>query len=58
MPDLLPGTEITARGLRWELVFTQNLGGQALHRLRGIKGEFSGKEIDFLAPFDNITPVA
>jgi ERCC4-related helicase len=57
MPDLLPGTEVTARGLRWELVYTQNLGGQVLHRLRGVAGEFSGKEIDLLAPFDEIRPV-
>jgi ERCC4-related helicase len=57
MTDLLPGTEVAARGLRWELVFTQNLGAQMLHRLRGLDGEFSGKEIDLLAPFDEITPI-
>jgi len=28
-----------------------------LHRLRGLDGEFSGKEMDLLAPFDEITPV-
>ncbi len=58
MPELLPGTEVTARGLRWELVYTQNLGAQVLHRLRGIEGEFAGKELDLLGPFDEITPVA
>ncbi|MEI7732683.1 MAG: helicase-related protein [Verrucomicrobiota bacterium] len=57
MPDLLPGTEVTARGLRWELVNTQNLGGQILHRLRGIEGAFAGQELDLLGPFDEITPV-
>ena len=46
MPDLLPGTEVAARGLRWELVYTQNLGSQALHRLRGLQGDFAGQEID------------
>jgi hypothetical protein len=58
MPELLPGTEVTARGLRWELVYTQNLGGQLLHRLRGLDGAFAGQELDLLAPFDEITPVA
>jgi hypothetical protein len=57
MTDLLPGTEIAARGLRWELVYTPNLGAQTLHRLRGIEGHFAGLEMDLLAPFDEITPV-
>jgi len=58
MPHLLPETEVTARGLRWELVYTQNLGSQVLHRLRGIEGHFAGQELDLLGPFDEITPVA
>lgn len=58
MPELLPGTEVEARGLRWELVHTQNLGAQVLHRLRGIDGHFEGQEIDLLAPFENIIPIA
>jgi ERCC4-related helicase len=58
MPELLPGTEVTARGLRWELVYSQNLGSQILHRLRGIEGDFAGQELDLLGPFDEITPVA
>src|ERR1039458_3205405 len=57
MTTILPGTEVAARGLRWELVYTQNLGSQVLHRLRGLDGEFSGKEIDLIAPFDEITPI-
>ena len=58
MPDLLPGTEVNARGLRWELVFTQNLGAQVLHRLRGVEGHFAGQELDLLSPFEEIAPVA
>ncbi len=54
---LLPGTEVSARGLRWELVYTQNLGSQVIHRLRGIEGDFAGQEIDLLGPFEEITPV-
>ena len=57
MTELLPGTEVTARGLRWELVYTQNLGAQVLHRLRGIEGEFAGREMDLLGPFEEIIPV-
>src|ERR1035438_3181715 len=57
MTTILPGTEVAARGLRWELVYTQNLGSQVLHRLRGLDGEFSGKEIDLIAPFDEIMPI-
>ena len=55
---MLPGTEVTARGLRWELVHTDNLGPQLLHRLRGLEGAFAGQELDLLAPFEEITPVA
>src|SRR5689334_16848273 len=57
MPEILPGTEVSARGLRWELVYTQNLGGQVLHRLRGVNGGFAGQEFDVLEPFEEITPV-
>ncbi len=40
------------------MVYTRNLGLQALHRLRGIEGDFAGQEIDLLGPFDDITTVA
>jgi hypothetical protein len=36
--SLLPGTEVQARGLRWEVVFPQPLGVQTLYRLRGLDG--------------------
>src|ERR1035438_2374901 len=55
---IIPESEVAARGLRWELVYTQNLGSQVLHRLRGIEGDFAGQELDLLGPFDEITPVA
>jgi ERCC4-related helicase len=58
MAEILPGTEVSARGLRWELVYTQNLGPQTLHRLRGIEGQLAGREIDLLEPFEEITPIA
>lgn len=58
MPEILPGTEVVARGLRWELVFTQSLGAQVLHRLRGMEGAFAGQEMDLLSPFEEVIPVA
>lgn len=38
MSGLLPGTEVHARGLRWEVVFARQLGPQTLFRLRGLAG--------------------
>ncbi len=56
MTDLLPGTEVIARGLRWEVVETQPLGEQIRVRLRGT-GEFSGFEMDILTPFETLESV-
>lgn len=36
MTGLLPATEVYARSLRWEIVFSRQLGGQTLYRLRGL----------------------
>jgi len=49
--ELLPGTEVHARGLRWEIVFSQKLGMQTLFCLRGLEGAVKGQELDFLHPF-------
>jgi len=54
---LLPGTQVQARGLRWEVVSCQQLGQQALYRLRGLDGAVSGQELDVLSPFEEITPI-
>ena len=55
MPEaLLPGTEVEARGLRWEVVFSQQLGQQTLYRLRGVEGAVKGQELDLLSPFEPI----
>jgi hypothetical protein len=56
MNSLLPGTEVQARGLRWEIVFSQSLGAQTLYRLRGLIGSFKGEEVDILSPFEEIKP--
>ena len=58
MPEqLLPGTEVEARGLRWEVVSTQQLGQQTLYRLRGLEGVTRGQELDLLSPFEHIAPL-
>ena len=55
--SLLPGTEVIARGLRWEVVTIESLGAQSLFRLRGLEGAMKGREFDLLSPFEEIEPV-
>ncbi|SHJ80657.1 helicase-related protein [Desulfofundulus thermosubterraneus] len=55
--QLLPGTEVYARGLRWEVVSSESLGPQTLYRLRGMENAVLGHEIDILYPFESIEPV-
>lgn len=53
----LPGAEVHARGLRWEVVFSQQLGAQTLYRLRWLENAVRGREMDLLHPFERIQPV-
>jgi SNF2 family DNA or RNA helicase len=55
--QLLPGTEVQTRGLRWEVVSSQSLGPQMLYRLRGLENAVRGDELDVLVPFEQIEPV-
>jgi superfamily II DNA or RNA helicase len=55
--SLLPGTEVQARGLRWEVVAIEDLGPQKLFRLRGIEHAVLGNEVDLLSPFEAIHPI-
>ncbi|MCA0454913.1 MAG: DEAD/DEAH box helicase [Chloroflexi bacterium] len=57
MADYLPGTEVVARGLRWEVVDGQPIGNQTRLRLRGLGGLLAGAEIDVLTPFESISIV-
>jgi superfamily II DNA or RNA helicase len=57
MTSLLPGTEVNARGLRWEVVNSEQLGLQILYRLRCVEGEMRGEELDLLEPFEKIEPI-
>ncbi len=52
--NLLPGTVVSARGLRWEVVTSQNLGPQTLLRLRGTENAVLGQELDILCPFEPV----
>lgn len=54
MAELLPGTEVHARGLRWEVVNAHPLGEQTLFRLRGLDQGLRGYEIDLLSPFEDV----
>lgn len=57
MTNLLAGTEVQARGLRWEVFSSTQLGSQVLYRLRLKEGDLRGEELDLLSPFENIEPI-
>lgn len=57
MTTLLPGTEVQARGLRWEVVASDRLGLQTLYRLRCLAAHLRGNEIDLLEPFEKVQPI-
>lgn len=57
MADLLPGTEVHARGLRWEVVGSERMGNETLYRLRGLEHAVLGQELDILSPFEPVQPV-
>jgi len=58
MSTLLPGTQVEARGLPWEVVHVEPAGEQQRFRLRCLQGDLQGAEIDLLHPFEPIRPVA
>jgi ERCC4-related helicase len=55
---LFPGTEVLARGLRWEVVDTAPAGLQTRCRLRCLAEPLRGHEIDLLTPLETIEPVS
>jgi hypothetical protein len=57
MTQLLPGTEIRARSLRWEVILSRRLGLQTLCRLRGLEDAVQDQEIDLLRPLEPVEPV-
>lgn len=56
--NLLPGTEVIARGLRWEVIESQPMGNQTRIRLRGLSGVFAGRKFDLLSPFEQVQSVS
>ncbi|MFZ4439218.1 MAG: hypothetical protein ACOYOS_12370 [Syntrophales bacterium] len=57
MASILPGTEVHARGLRWVVAHTEDMGQQTLLRLRGTEGAMQGLEFDILHPFEDVEPI-
>jgi superfamily II DNA or RNA helicase len=54
---LLPGTEVHARGLRWEVVFAESFGHQTRYRLRSLDQALQGQELDLLHPLEPVEPL-
>jgi len=54
---LLPGTQVEARGLPWEVVHAEPAGEQQRLRLRCTQGDQQGLEIDLLHPFETVRPI-
>ncbi len=57
MTTLLPGTQVEARGLPWEVVHAEPAGEQYRFRLRCTQGDLQGMEVDLLHPFEEIRPI-
>ncbi|WP_045119914.1 helicase-related protein [Haliangium ochraceum] len=58
LDDLIPGTKVMARGLRWEVVHAEPAGVETRYRLRCLAEALRGFEIDLLSPFESIEPLA
>jgi len=58
MSHLIPGTQVLARGLQWEIVDVEAAGEQQRFRLRCLLGDLRGMEFDFLHPLETITPIS
>jgi len=55
--QIIPGMEVIARDLRWEILHSENMGEQTRFRLRGLESAILGHEIDILHPFETIDPL-
>lgn len=58
MRDILPGTEVVVRGLRWEVVDGQPMGDHTRLRLRGLTNHLAGVEYDILVPFEDLQVIS
>ena len=57
MSTLLPGTQVYARGLQWEIVQVEPAGEQQRFRLRALQGDLRGVEFDLLHPFEKVEAI-
>ena len=57
LTQLLPGTEVHARGLRWEVVTSERLRATDPLPSAWVEHAVLGHEFDLLSPFEPIEPV-
>ena len=55
--ELIPGTEVETRGLRWQVVHIEEHAGGGVCRLRGLGGISAGEEIDVLLGLESVNAV-
>lgn len=55
--DLLPGTEVEARGLRWQVVRIEEQAGSRVCRLRGLGGIVAGEEVEVLLGLEPVQAI-
>jgi len=58
MEHLLPGTQVWARGLTWEIVRVEPAGRQSQLRLRCLEGVLENEELDLYSPLEEITALS
>ena len=57
MSDLIPGTEVEARGLRWQVVRIEEQAGSRVCRLRGLGSIAAGVEIELLLGLEQVAAI-
>jgi superfamily II DNA or RNA helicase len=57
MFEFLPGTQVRARGLIWEVVSHEPSLPHSVLTLRSLEGGMKGQMVEFLRPFENIAPI-
>lgn len=57
MSELIPGTEVEARGLRWQVVRIEEQAGSRVCRLRGLGGIAAGNEIELLLGLEPVAAI-
>lgn len=55
--DLIPGIEVEARGLRWQVVGVEEQAGSRVCRLRGLGGVSAGEELELLLGLEQVAAI-